>query len=151
MLFWKDFFFICIPPLAQLIYKGRPAIKKRVKRGHLLPEKARRSRQIHFCIKTAYVWGLGYHWDPSPFTIVDYQSQILHIKPPFLQVCRQIWHFVVNLSVCIVHFQVIWGPRKFGLKKVLGMTPLPPRVTLSSFYPFFLMRGSPKFKLQKFP
>ena len=56
-------------------------------------------------------------------TIVDCQSQIPHIKPPCFQVCRQIWHFVVNLSVCIVHFQVIWGPGKFGLnKKVLAVT-----------------------------
>ena len=29
-------------------------------------------------------------------------------------------NFVINLAVCIVHFQVIWGPGKFGLKKVLG-------------------------------
>ena len=31
------------------------------------------------------------------FTIVDYQSQILHIKPPYLQECTQIRHFVINL------------------------------------------------------
>ena len=52
-------------------------------------------------------------------TIVDCQSQIPHIKPPpseSLQVCRQMWHFVVNLSVRIVRFQMIWGPGKFTLK-----------------------------------
>ena len=34
---------------------------KRVKSGHLLSEKARKSRQMRFRDKTAYVWGLGYH------------------------------------------------------------------------------------------
>ena len=59
-----------------------------------------------------------------------------------LQVCRQIWHFVVTLSVCIVHFQVIWGPGKFGLKKVLRVTTFPPRVTLSPFFYSFFYCGA---------
>ena len=39
---------------------GRSPPPKRVKSGHLLSEKARKSRQIRFRDKTAYVWGLGY-------------------------------------------------------------------------------------------
>ena len=40
---------------------GRPPPTRRVKSGHLLSEKARKSRQLCFRDKTAYVWGLGYH------------------------------------------------------------------------------------------
>ena len=35
------------------------------KDGNITPEKARKSRQMHFRDKTAYVWGLRYQWDPS--------------------------------------------------------------------------------------
>ena len=52
---------------------------------------------------------------------------IPHIKPPCLHVCRQIWRFVVNLPVCIVYFQVIWGPGKFRLKWMNWGRPPPPR------------------------
>ena len=35
------------------------------KDGNITPEKARKSRQMQFRDKTAYVWGLRYRWDPS--------------------------------------------------------------------------------------
>ena len=34
------------------------------KDGNITPEKARRSWQMQFRDKTAYVWGLSYRWDP---------------------------------------------------------------------------------------
>ena len=39
---------------------GGPPPPKRVKSGHLLSEKARKSRQMRFRDKSAYVWDLGY-------------------------------------------------------------------------------------------
>ena len=33
--------------------------------GNITPEKVRKSRQMQFLDKTAYVWGLRYRWDPS--------------------------------------------------------------------------------------
>ena len=38
-----------------------PSPPKQVKRGHLLSKKARKSRQMRFRNKTAYVRGLGYN------------------------------------------------------------------------------------------
>ena len=35
------------------------------KDGNITPEKARKSRQMQFRDKIAYVWGLRYRWDPS--------------------------------------------------------------------------------------
>ena len=35
------------------------------KDGNITPEKARKSRQMQFHDKIAYVWGLRYRWDPS--------------------------------------------------------------------------------------
>ena len=72
-------------------------------------------------------------------TIVECQSQIPHIKPPCFQVCRQIWHFVVNLSVWIVHFQVIWGPGKMRLKLMNWGRPPPPRTDIVRFFTVFLI------------
>ena len=71
------------------------------------------------------------------FILLDCQSQIPHIKPPCLQVCRQIWHCVVNL--CGINFQVIWGPGKFSLK--IMNWGKPPVQTLSVFLPGFILRG----------
>ena len=66
---------------------GDPPLKG-FKKGHLLFEKMCKLRQMHFCDNIAYVWG---SWlSLRSFTIVDYQSQILHIKPPYLEVSRQI-------------------------------------------------------------
>ena len=66
----------------------RPPPLKGFKKGHLLFEKMCKLRQMHFCDNIAYVWG---SWlSLRSFTIVDYQSQILHIKPPYLEVSRQI-------------------------------------------------------------
>ena len=53
--------------------------------------------------------------------------------------------FCGQFIVYVVHFQVIWGPGKFGLKKG---DPPPPWVTLSPcFTVFFLLRGFPKAQL----
>ena len=46
-------------------------------------------------------------------------------------------------QVCIVHFLVFWGPGKFELKKVPGVTPAPQGDIVTFFYRFFLYRGSP--------
>ena len=46
-------------------------------------------------------------------------------------------------QVCIVDFLVFWGPGKFGIKKVLGLTLLSPRVTMSLFYRSFSHGGFP--------
>ena len=67
-----------------------------------------------------------------------------------LQICIQIWHLVVNLSVCTVHFKEIWGPVKFGLKKGAG-GDLPPTPHLLGwhchlFKLFFLYQGFPRLK-----
>ena len=35
------------------------------KDGNITPERARKSRQMQFHDKKAYVWGLRYRWDPS--------------------------------------------------------------------------------------
>ena len=92
-----------------------------------------RVRQISVC--------LGSWLSLRSLTIVDCQSQIPHIKPPCFQVCRQIWHFVVNLSVWIVHFQVIWGPGKMRLK--LMNWGRPPRTDIVHFfYRFSYMMAS---------
>ena len=51
-------------------------------RKHLQQRKSRQMRQNSVC--------LGSWLSLRSFAIVDYQSQILHFKPPYLQVCRQI-------------------------------------------------------------
>ena len=69
---------------------------------------------------------LNYCGLPIPY------PHIPHINSSCLQVCRQIWHFVGNLSVCIVHFQVIWGPGKSR----------PPITQCLFLLPFFFTRAS---------
>ena len=79
---------------------------------------------------------------------MDCQSHIPHIKPPCLQVCRQVWHFVVNLSVCIVNNWVICEPGKFGLKKGTrgASPPTPPGGHSHLFYHLFYIQASLSFK-----
>ena len=55
------------------------------KDGNVTPEKARKSRQMQFRDKTAYVWGLRYRWDPSLSRIPD--PRIPHFMPPCIWYC----------------------------------------------------------------
>ena len=57
------------------------------KDGNITPEKARKSRQMHFCAKTAYVWGLRYQWAPSP------TRALFATLPPSAQYCSTVAHF----------------------------------------------------------
>ena len=50
------------------------------KDGNITPGKVRKSRQMQFRDKTAYVWGLRYRWDPSLSRIPD--PRIPHFMPP---------------------------------------------------------------------
>ena len=52
------------------------------KDGNITPEKARKSRQMHFRDKTAYVWGIRYRWDPS--LSMSPVRQFAHFMPPCL-------------------------------------------------------------------
>ena len=54
------------------------------KDGNITPEKARKSRQMQLCDKTAYVWGLCYRWDPSLSR--NPVSRFPHFMPPWSQV-----------------------------------------------------------------
>ena len=51
--------------------------------GNITPEKARKSRQMQFHDKTAYVWGLRYRWDPS--LSMNPVRQFAHFMPPWHQ------------------------------------------------------------------
>jgi len=50
---------------------------------NITPEKARKSRQMQFHDKTAYVWGLCYRWDPS--LLMNPVRRFAHFMPPCLQ------------------------------------------------------------------
>ena len=50
------------------------------KDGNIKPEKARKSRQVQFHDKTAYVWGLRYRWDPS--LSMNPVRRFAHFMPP---------------------------------------------------------------------
>ena len=47
---------------------------KRIKRGHLLFQKAHKLWQMRFCDNIAYVWGLGCHWDPLLLWTINHRS-----------------------------------------------------------------------------
>ena len=53
------------------------------KDGNITPEKVRKSRQMQFRDKTAYVWGLCYRWVPSLSMIPA--RRIAHFMPPWLR------------------------------------------------------------------
>ena len=97
-----------------------PHPPKRVKRGDLLFEKTRKLRQMRFCDNIAYVWGLGCHWDPLLLWTTNHRSCTLsHPTWKYADKYNILWS---NYQcVWIVHFQVICGPGKFGLKKELGL------------------------------
>ena len=48
---------------------------------NITPEKARKSRQIHFRDKTAYVWGIRYRSDPS--LSMNPVRRFTHFMPPW--------------------------------------------------------------------
>ena len=58
------------------------------KDGNITPEKARKSRQMQFHDKTAYVWGLRYRWDPS--LSMNPVRRFAHFMPPWL--CSKYFH-----------------------------------------------------------
>ena len=51
------------------------------KDGNITPEKARKSRQMQFHVKTAYVWGPRYQWDPS--LLMNPARRFAHFMPPW--------------------------------------------------------------------
>ena len=66
------------------------------KDGNITPEKVRKSRQMQFRDKTAYVWGLRYRWDPSLSRIPD--PRIPHFMPP----CHLIMaDFTLNIAALL--------------------------------------------------
>ena len=65
------------------------------KDGNITPEKARKSRQMQFRDKTAYVWGLRYRWDPSLSRIPD--PRIPHFMPPCHWPCWLVSHYDVGI------------------------------------------------------
>ena len=54
------------------------------KDGNITPEKARKSRQMKFHDKTAYVWCLRYRWDPS--LSMNPVRRFAHFMPPCIGV-----------------------------------------------------------------
>ena len=59
--------------------------------GNITPEKARKSRQMQFHDKTAYVWGLRYRWDPS--LSMNPVRQFAHFMPPWWKLTKQFTTF----------------------------------------------------------
>ena len=59
------------------------------KDGNITPEKVRKSRQMQFRDKTAYVWGLCYRWDPT--LSMNPVRRFAHFMPPWIVTihCRE--------------------------------------------------------------
>ena len=68
---------------------GDPPSPQRAKRAHLFSGR-KKCVNCNKCILQQNSLCLGYWLSSRSFTIVDCESQILHIKPPCLQVCTQI-------------------------------------------------------------
>ena len=84
------------------------------KDGNITPEKARKSRQMHFRDKTAYVWGRCYRWDPS--LLMNPVCRFAHFMPTChtprklpqhvsqtLWNGSKLWYQVVHSRNCINH------------------------------------------------
>ena len=63
------------------------------KDGNITPEKVRKSRQMQFHDKTAYVWGLRYRWDPS--LSMNPVRRFAHFMPPWFQMEWK-FHFILQ-------------------------------------------------------
>ena len=53
---------------------------------NITPEKACKSRQMQFHVKTAYVWGLRYRWDPS--LSLNPVRRFAHFMPPWAEMSK---------------------------------------------------------------
>ena len=67
-----------------------------IKRWKYHPQIARKSRQMQFHDKTAYVWGLRYRWDPS--LSMNPVCRFAHFMPPCMwglwrDGCKENWRY----------------------------------------------------------
>ena len=88
------------------------------KDGNITPEKVRKSRQMQFRDKTAYVWGLCYRWDPS--LSMSPARRLAHFMP----LCTDSWFFLSfenqTRSLVVVWIAAqIWRLRKSNTCKLL--------------------------------
>ena len=84
------------------------------KDGNITPEKVRKSRQMQFRDKTAYVWGLCYRWDPS--LSMNPVRQFAHFMPPCIwtRLKYQKQHVLCISSALTVSdflLWIIWKPQ----------------------------------------
>ena len=81
------------------------------KDGNITPEKARKSRQMQFRDKTAYVWGLRYRWDPSLSR--NPVPRFPHFMPPCLspEHLREPWKWIVSTFLLIDQIIVVITPK----------------------------------------
>ena len=71
---------------------------------NITPEKTRKSRQMQFSDKTAYVWGLRYWWDP--LLSMSPARRLAHFMPPwslvlFLSHCLSLVCLYVSVYICV--------------------------------------------------
>ena len=76
------------------------------KDGNITPEKVRKSRQMQFRDKTAYLWGLRYRW--APLLSMNPVRQFAHFMPSWLSfVCffLPLWLFRTwdSITVAVVY------------------------------------------------
>ena len=81
------------------------------KDGNITPEKARKSRQMQFRDKTAYVWGLRYRWDPSLSRIPD--PRIPHFMPP--------WSHVISVIILFLQDTAWVSTNKGSINRLLHL------------------------------
>ena len=80
---------------------------KNGKKGWHCPLSANTPRPQTGKKRTFVVWKKSLNRDKCVFATKQRMFRVLA-----KYACK--WHFVVNLSVCIVHFPVIWGPSQLG-------------------------------------
>ena len=98
------------------------------KDGNITPEKVRKSRQMQFRDKTAYVWGLCYRWDPSLSRIPD--PRIPHFMPPWYLVYSS---FYLSLSLLFKLLECPFLFRLVSLNDHLSCLFNPPSLSSSSY------------------
>ena len=124
---------------------GRPPPPpKRVKRGHLLSDYRQKCvNGTHIVVSKVHFWVI---WD-SYWLILWCQKSISEwfetridsycgVKSPFLSDLRLTLWCQKSIS------EWFENPVNLGLKKKLGLTPLPPKRTMSPFFTIFFRRAS---------
>ena len=94
------------------------------KDGNITPEKVRKSRQMQFRDKTAYVWGLCYRWDPSLSR--NPVPRFLHFMPPCYTPLARLLHVSYFHPIVEWHGESKKPPRvfkKYGAFLGKAMTP----------------------------